>query len=50
MASGSTTSGGVEELAVGYGSTGSPHGPLIGPEYGFGMTVGAANDAPIYCW
>lgn len=34
-------------LTVGYGSTGSPHGPLIGPEYGFGMTVGAANDEPI---
>ena len=35
------------KLAVGYGSTGSPHGPLIGPEYGFGMNIGDANDAPV---
>ena len=34
-------------LTVGYESTGSPHGPLIGPECGFGMTIGAANDEPI---
>ncbi|MDA0296262.1 MAG: sialate O-acetylesterase [Planctomycetota bacterium] len=34
-------------LAVGYGSTGSSHGPLIGPEYGFGITIGAANDGPV---
>ena len=35
------------KLAVGYGSNGSPHGPLIGPEYGFGMNIGDANDAPV---
>jgi hypothetical protein len=35
------------KLTVGYGSTGSPHGPLIGPEYGFGMTLGAATDEPV---
>ena len=28
------------ELTVGFGSEGSSHGPLIGPELGFGMVVG----------
>ncbi|MHC4991303.1 MAG: sialate O-acetylesterase [Planctomycetota bacterium] len=34
-------------LDVGYGSAGGPHGPLIGPEYGFGMVVGEHFEEPV---
>ncbi|MCH2160734.1 MAG: sialate O-acetylesterase [Phycisphaerales bacterium] len=35
------------KLGVGYGSKGGPHGPRIGPEYGFGMVVGQQFDEPV---
>ena len=34
-------------LGVGFGSEGSEHGPLIGPEYGFGMVAGDHFDEPV---
>lgn len=34
-------------LDVGFGSEGSEHGPLIGPEYGFGMVAGDHFDEPV---
>ena len=35
------------KLTVGYGSEGGPHGKRIGPEYGFGMVLGAAFEEPV---
>lgn len=34
-------------LTVGFGSERSPHGPLIGPELGFGLVVGDHFDEPV---
>ena len=34
-------------LGVGFGSKGGPHGPKIGPEYGFGMVVGEQYEEPV---
>ncbi len=35
------------QLGVGYGSEGSSHGPLIGPELGFGMVMGEYFEEPV---